>query len=505
MTTPAPTPATEIRHYAAAGYAAVAIETVEEERFTAALFAGLATPPGSEWSAVYLVSASGLRKLPGGEAAQTSYPEAFALAAASDRVALIVLDAQHVLRNAPLYRRLRDALPALRSRGSLVFLVAPRWTLPAELEREVPVLRWALPTRDQLASALDTVANAAGVPAPQGAELPPLLAAASGLTLGEAENAAALAYVVSGRLDPGALAAEKLRQIQGTGYMEVWHPTPLDSIGGLGELKRYLTDEVVPACGDADLAVRGMLLVGVPGTGKSLACRAVSAALEWPAVRLDIAACKGSLVGESERRIRDALARAEAIAPCVLVVDEIEKAVGGYLSSAATDSGVTLGMVGALLTWLQDHRASIVTVATCNNYALLPAELTRAGRFDERFFVDLPTPSERAEIAAIHLARFGGDSEMAGPVAQLADSWTGAEIEQLVRSAARRSRRQLTPEALAAAARDIHPIAKVREAEIKALRDWARGSLRLANTADTEALSTPTGRRIAPAGTGAYA
>ena len=490
----------DLRHYAAAGYGAVAVETVEEERFIEAVKShGIA---GTRQS-IQVISASGLRDLARpGTPQQSSYVDAFDSAAKREGACLIVLDAQHVLRNAPIYRRLRDALPALRSRGSMVVLVAPRWALPAELEREVPVIRWALPTRDQLASALGVVAEAAAQPLPEGDSLLPLLTAASGLTLTEAENAAALAFASSGRLDPESLSHEKLRQLQGTGYMEVWHPTPLDSIGGLGELKRYLSQDVVPASTDPELAVRGLLLVGVPGTGKSLACRAVSAALGWPAVRLDIAACKGSLVGESERRIRDALARAEAIAPCVLVVDEIEKAVGGYLSSAATDSGVTLGMVGALLTWLQDHRAQIVTVATCNNYALLPAELTRAGRFDERLFVDLPSAIERAEIAAIHLARFGGGPEHAAGVAALSDGWTGAEIEQMVRSAARRSRRQLTPEVLAAAAADIHPISKVRAQEITALRDWARGSLRLANTPTSEANPAPQGRRVS---TGAYA
>lgn len=497
----------QVAHYIAAGYAAIAVETVEEERFTRALLDGAegTMPPGRAWAQTLLVSASGQRDLarPGQSPTAVGFADAFAAAAAQGDTLLVVLDAQHILRNAPIYRRLRDVLPTLRARGSLVVLVAPRWTIPAELEHEVPVLEWKLPTRDQLATAIATIATAAGETAPEGDALPPLLDAASGLTLSQAENATALAYVAAGRLDPQALAAEKLRQLPG--YMEVWQPTPLDSIGGLGELKRYLADEAVPAAADPELAVRGILLVGVPGTGKSLACRAVSAALGWPAVRLDIAACKGSLVGESERRIRDALARAEAIAPAVLVVDEIEKAVGGYLSSAATDSGVTLGMVGALLTWLQDHRAPIITVATCNNYALLPAELTRAGRFDERFFVDLPTPSERAEIARIHLARFGGAPDHAAAVARVADGWTGAEIEQLVRSAARRTRRAITPDALADAARDIHPISKVREGEIKALRDWARGSLRLANTVETdpETGAPAPSRRIERAG--AYA
>lgn len=488
-----------LMYYAAAGYPAVAVETVEEERLIAALKEGLATPPGLQRTTMVLASATRTADLMTGQLTAPSFPNAIATATMRENALLVLLDWQHVARNSGAYRALRDALPLLRAQGSMVVIVAPSWTLPPELEHEIPVVRWGLPTREQLTSAMEVVARSSGIELKDN-DLTPVLDAAAGLTLAEAEGAAALAVAEAGHIDPIIVQREKLRLVKSTGYLEVWEPCPLGDLGGLGELRRYLVEEVVPSVSDPVLAVRGITLTGVPGTGKSLACRAIAAALQWPALRLDIGACKGSLVGESERRLRDGLARVEALAPCVLVIDEIEKAVGGYASSAATDSGTTLGMVGALLTWLQEHRSQVVTVATCNDYSALPPELTRAGRFDERFFVDLPLLDERAEIAAVHLRKLGCEPDgHAARIADLSDGWTGAEIEQLVRSAARRTRRAITAEALTEAAKDIRPISKVRGAEVEALRNWARNSLRVANSPSNvgNAFTVQGGRRIA--------
>jgi len=282
-----------------------------------------------------------------------------------------------------------------------------------------------------------------------------------------------------------------MKLVRQSGYLEVSRSAAARDLGGLGGLRSYVEDEVIPSAHDPALRVRGLLLVGVPGTGKSLAARVAGGLLSWPVLRCDIAALKGSLVGQSEHQMRAALRLAEAVAPCVLYLDEVEKAVGGYASSAHTDSGVTLGMVGALLTWLQEHQAAVITIATCNDYAKLPAELTRAGRFDERFFVDLPTCAERIEIARVHLARYGACASLAEAVADLSADWTGAEIEALVRSAARRSRRQIDAAALTAAAATIRPISRVRAREIQELREWGQANLRRANSDDEYVAAQP--------------
>jgi SpoVK/Ycf46/Vps4 family AAA+-type ATPase len=288
-----------------------------------------------------------------------------------------------------------------------------------------------------------------------------------------------------------------MKLVRQSGALEVSEPASADSLGGLGALREYVQSEVVPSMGDADLSVRGFMLVGVPGTGKSLAARVLGSILGWPVLRCDVSALKGSLVGQSEQQMRSALRLAEAVSPCVLYLDEIEKAVGGFASSAKSDGGTTLGMVGALLTWLQEHRKQIITVATCNDYSALPAELTRAGRFDERFFVDLPSAQERKEIAAVHLARFNvTDEAIADAVADITQEWTGAEIEQLVRSAARRTRRKITPAALQEAAADIKPLSKVRAHEITQLREWGKANLRAANTSEAVSAAPTRSRKI---------
>jgi hypothetical protein len=483
-----------LKPYVRAAFPAVAVSTVEEDRFAQHLLTEFPE------KTVLLASAiGGLKDLRTGTLvdAGANVHQAFALAAQNPDTLLVVFDWQHVARNAAAYRALKDQFAPLKANGCCIVLVAPAWTLPSELEHDVPLLEWALPSREQLREALHIVADSVGETATEEQEVG-CLDAAAGLTLQEAENSFALALVERGTLDPLRVQEEKMRLVKNSGYLEFWPSVQPGSVGGLAQLKDYFEQEVMPCRDEVDLRVRGVLLVGVSGTGKSLASKAAGAVLGWPVLRLDISALKGSLVGQSEANMRAALKLAEAVAPCVLWLDEIEKGVGGYQSSAHTDSGVTLGMVGALLTWMQEHRSPILSIATCNDYNKLPVELTRAGRFDERFFVDLPTSAERLAIAEIHLHRFGCSADGLAPhIAQLTTDWTGAEIEQLVKSAARRSGRRPTPEVLSTCAKDIKPIARVRAGEVEALRTWARESLRGANTPE----DTPAHSRHMPSAT----
>jgi len=458
-----------IAHHLAAGYPAVAVATADESAVATAL------------SAAHRYSASGALVAPDGRVVlpRATWPEAFAWAAAGERRLLLCADAQHVLAHAPVYRALLDVLPRAKAAGSTILLVAPAWRLPPELEHVLPVVHWPLPSRDQREAVLRGLAQSQGLPLAASAAAA-LLDASSGLTLEEAENAYALALAERGELAADVVWREKVRRLA-SGPLTVAAPAAEADVGGLDLLRGYFREEVVPSSGDDLLRVRGVMLVGVPGTGKSLAARVAAGVLGWPVLRLDVAGCRGSLVGQSEQQLRHALATAEDVAPAVLWLDEIEKAVGGYASSAKTDGGTTLGMVGYLLTWLQEHRSPITVVATCNDYSALPPELTRAGRFDERFFVDLPHPAERQAIAAVHLRRLGADEGLAAEVPPLSDSWTGAEIEQCVVSAARRTRRKISPEALRASAAEIRPIARVRAREIQELRAWAADALRPAN------------------------
>jgi SpoVK/Ycf46/Vps4 family AAA+-type ATPase len=309
------------------------------------------------------------------------------------------------------------------------------------------------------------------------------------LTLEQAENVFALSAGES--FSRVLVEREKMRLIRSE-YMSVEKPRDVSVLAGLGQLKSYITDEVLPARDDEQLQVRGICLIGVPGTGKSLSARVMAGLLEWPLVRFDISAAKGSLVGQSESNIRKALATADAISPCVLWLDEIEKAVGGHASSAATDGGTTLAMVGTLLTWMQEHTSPVLVIATCNDYAKLPPEMTRAGRFDEKFFLDLPSSKEREGIATVHLKALSCEVGWADAIASMAEDWTGAEIEQLIKSTARQTKRKLSLEMLEKCKEQIIPISKT--ASIKTLREWAAINLRRAN--DLEEVPTATRKSL---------
>ena len=481
-----------ITDYRAAGYPVVAINTAEESRCVREI---LESVTGDAEHVLYISATGEMQDMATGSAVgqgRIQYPGAFAHVAQTENAVLIAVDFQHQARNPMAYRPLLDAIPAVKANGSMIVLIAPDWNdsnLAAELKHSVKVLDHDLPDDEALHVAVETIANAVDVELDD--DTADAFARASrGMTLDEAENAIAKAALEG--LDDGDAAMidiierEKMQALKASGALELWDPVSPESIGGLGRYKEYLENEVVESLLDDDLKVRGILIVGLPGGGKSLSAKALGAQLGRQVVKFDPGACKDKHVGGSEGNLRRALKIVEAVAPCVLWIDEIEKAVGGAASSAESDGGTTLGMVGILLTWLQEHESDIVTIATCNEYELLPAPLTRAGRFDERFFVDLPTLTERVEIAGIHLSRFCDDSnvvtECAERLAKRSEGWVGAEIEAAVKSAARRSKRKFTTDAIDIAASEIKPISVVRADEIQSLRKWADGTLRMANT-----------------------
>ena len=473
-----------LMHYKHAAFPAVCIETVEEERI-------LKYVRDMQDSNVYSISATGgLWDVHKNELTDKSadYRKAFSYVANLESAILVVFDYQHIVRNAGGYRALKNCFADLKDKGSMIALIAPFWQLPAELSHDVPILQFDLPTRDQLKSALDIVSSGAEVKV---TEEDKLLDASAGLALQEAENALALSLVEKQKFDASTVEREKMRLVKSSGFLEVTTPVSPSEVGGLVNLKKYIKNEVVPSWHDNLLRVRGVMMVGVPGTGKSLTAKACGAILGCPVLKMDISALKGSLVGQSESNLRQALKLADAVAPCILYIDEIEKGVGGYASSANSDGGTTLAMVGSLLNWMQEHTTSVIVLATCNDYSKLPAELTRAGRFDERFFVDLPSLSERESIATIHLKKYASASNaFAVSIADMTNEWTGAEIEQLIKSAARQTGRNITKEALEAASAEIKPISRVRADEISKLRDWAKSTLRLANTVEAKAEKT---------------
>lgn len=516
-----------IIRYISAGYPALAIATTDEDRTVHSILSQCKSFE-KKWKIAAtggLIDASSGKRIEGaapgvsmpGMPQQAAPQGAVAYADAFERtsksrepVVTIVLDFQHSIRNATSYRALRNSLLDLKQNGSVIIFLAPSWSLPPELEHDIPVIHESLPSREELSAALRVCVD--GVQASRtrnkqaaltisSSTVKSILDAASGLTLAEAEGAMALAY--NGKeFDASTVLDEKMATIKSCGYLEVSKPASLSEVGGLGELRRYIQEEVVPTIDDPLLRVRGMIFAGVPGGGKSLMSRVLGSILGRAVVRADIAATKGSKVGETEANTKQMLKLVEAVAPCVLYFDEIEKANAGHAQS--NDGGVSAAQNGILLTWLQDHTADVITVATCNNYLRLPAELTRAGRFDERFFVDLPILNERIDIAAVHLRSFGCKDELVASAADMiaghTDGWTGAEIEQLVKSSARRTRRNITEASLIECKADIKPISQVRAQEISELRAWGKANLRLANSLAPETVVTMPSRKIGARG-----
>lgn len=314
-----------------------------------------------------------------------------------------------------------------------------------------------------------------------------LVQALRGLTPNQAERILASVILDDFQLDHTDIAkvVAAKRDLLGTlGSLEtITVDVSVEDIGGLANLKRWLKqrrDGYSKKARDFGLEPpRGLLMLGVPGCGKSLCAKAVAADWNMPLVRLDPGVLYQKFIGESESQLRQALAQAEAMAPAVLWIDEIEKAFASASANSA-DGGLSQRMFGTLLSWMQDHRHPIFIIATANDIAALPPELMRKGRFDEVFFVDLPSVETRAEILAIHLARRKRDAAQFDlkKLAAAAEEFSGSELEQAVIAGLFRAfsdNEELTDKHLLAEIQATRPLAKLSEERVRELRSWAEG------------------------------
>ncbi|MFI7649456.1 AAA family ATPase [Micromonospora sp. NPDC049460] len=394
-------------------------------------------------------------------------------------------------------RRLRDLAAAFKA-GPVprtLVLVSPVLHIPVELEKDVTIVDFPLPTEAEIRRVLDGMIAANSVSGRIRMGLDDLgrerfAKAALGLTLHEAENAFARAMVNDGVLDDGDLAVvheEKRQTVRKSGLLEFVDVTvDLADVGGLENLKRWLARRdgswLAEAAAYGLPAPRGVLITGVPGCGKSLTAKAIAAAWGLPLLRLDVGRVFAGLVGSSEQNMRTAIRTAEATAPCVLWVDEIEKGFAG----GAGDSGTSARVFGSFLTWMQEKTRPVFVIATANDFEGLPPELLRKGRFDEIFFVDLPTRAERASIWRVHLARrlrnpavAGGlalDDALLGELAGLSEGYSGAEIEQAVVGGlfdAFAERRPLRRDDLVRALVSMVPLSVTQAERIDSVRSWA--------------------------------
>lgn len=282
--------------------------------------------------------------------------------------------------------------------------------------------------------------------------------------------------------DLSLIIARKRQFLQGRGLLEfVETPEDLSAIGGFKRLKRWLEVRQEVFSDEASrfglTAPRGILLLGVQGAGKSFCAKAIATAWKRPLLRLDVGSLYDRFIGESERNLRDALHQAETMSPIILWIDEVEKAFASAASRSA-DGGLSQRMFGALLTWMQEHRAPVFLVATANDIEALPPELLRKGRFDEIFFVDLPSADTRREIFAIHLRRRGRDPNQfdIGALTTASEGYTGAEIEQAIVSAlheAFAARQEINTDCIVKAMQSSPPLSVIQMERVADLRAWA--------------------------------
>src|SRR5947208_691684 len=396
-------------------------------------------------------------------------------------------------------RKLKEIALQLKNSFKTIILVSPVLEIPVELEKEITVLNFPLPAREDLSALLDKIVEDLKQVKQVKIELDDagrerLLQAALGLTLGEAENVFAKIIVKDGRLsgeDVNEVLAEKQQIIRKSGLLEYYATNETFShVGGLAVLKEWLQKRAVAFSAEAHAfglpAPKGILMLGVQGCGKSLCAKAVSCLWQLPLLRFDIGRMFGSLVGSSEENVRRAIAVAESVAPAILWVDEIDKAFAGSQGSGVSDGGTTARVFGTFLTWLSEKTAPVFVVATANDISQLPPELLRKGRFDEIFFVDLPTKEERKEIFGIHLAKRGRDAGQFDLEALIAasESFSGAEIEQAVISAlydAFYERHELATQHILEALRQTVPLVRTMAEQIGRLRSWAVGRARHAS------------------------
>ena len=385
--------------------------------------------------------------------------------APDDGAAVLVLRNFHrFLGSAEIVQAIDTQLAAGKQNRTTLIILSPVVQIPPELERQFTVVEHELPGRDQLEAIARAIATEPGE-LPEGEGLSAALDAAAGMTRMEAENAFSLALVRETRLVPHVIWELKTQGLKKSGLLELHRGgESFADLGGLEALKQFCARALRRRSTRA--RPRGVLLLGVPGSGKSAFAKALGNELGLPTIVFDVGRMKGGLVGQTEERTRQALRQLTAMSPCVAFGDEIEKLLAGVSSGGQSDGGVSAGQFGTILSYMNDQEGDAFFVLTANDVSKLPPEFTRAERLDGVFFVDLPGTKEREAIWKIHLGHFDLDPVQRRP---RDIDWTGAEVRACCRLAA------LLDVPLIEAAQNIVPVAVTAGESVERLRSWASG------------------------------
>ncbi|MEP0870819.1 AAA family ATPase [Trichocoleus desertorum AS-A10] len=405
----------------------------------------------------------------------------------------ILRDFHRFVEDVSVSRKLRNLARLLKSQPKNVVLVASQITIPDELSEVITVLEFPLPAPEDIQVEIERLLVSTGQSL-EGRTLDDLVRSCQGLSIERIRRVLARAIATHRELQPDdvdLILEEKRQTIRQTQILDFYPATErISDIGGLDNLKDWLLrrggafSERARQYGLPH--PRGMLLAGIQGTGKSLTAKAIAHHWHLPLLRLDVGRLFAGLVGESESRTRQMIQLAEALAPCVLWIDEIDKAFSGFDSKG--DAGTTSRVFGTFITWLAEKSSPVFVVATANNVQALPPEMLRKGRFDEIFFVGLPSQEERRAIFSVHLSRLRSHNLKSYDLERLAyetPDFSGAEIEQTIIEAMHigfSQNRDFTTDDILEAASQMVPLAQTAREQIQFLQDWAAaGKARLAS------------------------
>ena len=403
--------------------------------------------------------------------------------------ALLVLPNFHrFLQSTEVVQALAHQIQAGKNNRTFIVILSPLVQIPPELEKIMVVVEHDLPDKQQLQKIAEGIATEKNE-MPKGEDLDRLLDGAAGLTRYEAEGAFSLSLVRHAKLQPETVWELKAGMLKKSGLLSLHRGgETFADLGGLDAMKRFCA-KALSNHAERRAKPRGILLLGVPGTGKSAFAKALGNETGRPTLVLDVGSLMAGLVGATEQNTRTALRIMDAMAPCICFVDEIEKALSGVSSTG--DSGVSARLFGSLLSWLSDHESDVFFIATSNDVSRLPPEFARSERFDGIWFLDLPGSAEKQKIWEMYLRRF----EIPKQAFPKDTDWTGAEIRACCRLAS------LLDVSLLEAAKNVVPVAVTAAESVEKLRAWAAGRCLDASRPGVYSRSateptTPAGRRV---------
>jgi ATP-dependent 26S proteasome regulatory subunit len=418
----------------------------------------------------------------------------------SDRTCAFILKDYHAyLSDAGVVRKIKDCITVKKEEYTPIVIITPIIKIPIELEKYVTIVEYDLPTAGEIKAHIE-----ASLPILKEVEttfdlesmdIESIVGACQGMTFHEIDRVLMKSLSTTNAFTTSVIVEDKKQIIKKSGILE-FYPSDdgIDSVGGLDSLKQWLSKRRMAfsenAKGFGIPTPKGIMLIGVPGCGKSLIAKAIAKTWQMPLLKFDVGAVMQGVVGASEENMRKVIKTANSVAPCVLWLDEIEKGFAGTASSNFSDSGTLARCFATFITWLNEKTEPVFVVATANDVSQLPPELMRKGRFDETFFVDLPSLAERKDIFKIHLRKLNRNASLfeLDILAEKTEGFSGADIRELIVETLHNvffedaGTKDITTMSMIKSIETAVPLSKLMGAQVAKLKDWCKNNkVRLAS------------------------